>query len=455
MSFSAEKEGNASLNISDGRERVCEIRDLRLQNVRCRKGGRLLIGEEVPLPLYWEQYANHEHPERNSGSHGAVQIMEEGADRIVMECAGATRSGSVLSDYVVTIGRGTEPESYVFDLRAEFRVADDATWVVTHNPHHGELEFCNFWPDGAFVTDIRKSLRYEGCYVVRSNTIHAVPHHHLESPDKHNIRMQPGDRMVWLLEDENPCIELLSGGDVTAGVCAYMWDAHLAYRVCNGKEPSRTLLAGARYTASFRMTSLGREEGMRIAAAATQLTMEAEDTPVIVEGVHTFSETFSNTNLRPDVAWPWETEVVSGNTHGVQFLLDREMGWDDSASLRLDSLHEACAQWKATALGPAFRQPPFEKGARYRLVAYVRCRLVTGNASIAIRLHREGEEGLFNPETYEIFRSPLNVSGQSEWTRLDVITPPVNPVPDRVHLLLELNGAGSCWFDNVHFTREL
>src|SRR5512140_2876830 len=105
MPFSTEKTGTASLRISDGQELVCEIRDLRLQNVRLRPGGRRLIGEEVPLPLYWEQYANHEHPERNSGSHGSLRVASEDPDRIVIECTSATRSRSVLSHYLVALSR--------------------------------------------------------------------------------------------------------------------------------------------------------------------------------------------------------------------------------------------------------------------------------------------------------------------------------------------------------------
>ncbi len=446
--------GSASLNIFDGRDPVCEIRDLRLQDVRLRPGGRVLIGEEVPLPLYWEQYANHEHPERNSGSHGSVRVIEESPDRIVIECTGATRSRSVLSQYLLALSRGADSNAYIVDIQAVLRIADGAGWEVTYNPHHGELEFCNFWPDGAFATDVQKRLLYDACYVIRSGAVNVVPHHHLESPDKHNISLLPGERMAWLLEDENPCIEFLSGGDVAAGVCAYMWDAHLAYRVCTD-EADRTLHAGTRYAASFRIVALGRAEGKRIAAMGVLPSMaDVEDTPIIVDGRHTFSDTFGNTKLRPDAVWPWETEVVSGDVQGVRFALDREVGMDDRASLRIDSTSRTCAHWKATALGPAYRQHPFESGARYRLVAFIRSHLTSGHASAAIWLHREGDSGLFNPESYEVYRYPSIVSAQSEWTRVEVVTPSIAPAPDRVHLLLELNGTGSCWFDNVHFVRE-
>jgi hypothetical protein len=454
MALNAEKISNASVRIRDGEELVCEIRELRLQNVRFRPGGRPLIGQEVSMPLFWEQYANHEHPERNSGSHGAVRVMEAASGRVTIECAGATRSRSVLSNYVVSFCRLEEPDRYVVDIQAELRVAVGAFWNVTNNPHHGELEFCNFWPDGVFAADVAKPLRYNACYLVRSGSVEVIPHHHLESPDKHNISLRPGDRMIWLLEDENPSLEFLAGGDVTAGLCAYMWDAHLAYRVCTDAA-DRTLRSGARYAASFRISSLDREEGEKIAAAAVPAATSAvEQIPVVVEGEHTFSETFGNTKLPLDRTWPWETEVVSGEARWVHFALDREVGMDDRASLRIDSFRHASAQWKATTLGPAFRQPPFGDGERYRLVAYARSLLSSGHVSATIRLHREGFRGLFDPASYETYQGTSEVTGQSDWVCIEVLTPPITPAPDRVHLLLELNGTGTCWFDNVHFMRE-
>jgi hypothetical protein len=454
LSLTVEKTGTTSLNVHDDRETICEIRDLRMQNVRFRKGGRSLIGRDVPLPLYWEQYANHEDPERNCGSHGKARVMEESPDRVVIQCTGMTLSGSVLSEYVVTLARSDDRSSYVYDVEATLKVQDEAGWSVTYNPNHGELEFCNLWPEGVFSADPRIPLRYDACYIVRPDSVLAVSHHHLESSDKHNILLEPGDRMAWLLDEENLCVEVLSGGTAAAGVCAYMWDAHIGYRLCiEGKD--RILSPGFRYMASFRLLSPGHAEGDQIARIAQRLPVEeTEDQPVIVEGIQTFGETIGNTRIPWVDAWPWETAVISGDARNVWLTRDRETTMRADNSLRIDARGGAHACWKATALGPAFRQPPFITGQRYRLVASVRTRLSSGNASVAIRLHRTGEPGLFDPETYELFRSEQRLSGSTDWTRVEVVTPFVAPAPDRVHLLLEVDGAGSCWFTNVQFTRE-
>ncbi len=454
MAFVIERTGIASLMVHDEGRAICEIRDLRLQNVRLHRDGAIIIGEEVPLPLYWEQYANHEDPERNCGSRGWVRVTESEEDRILLECTGATLSGSVLSQYLVTLSRKDNPQAYVFDIHAALRVAAGRSWHVTPNPNHGELEFCNFWPDGAFAPDARKPSRYDACYVIRGSAVDAIAHHHLESADKHNIRLQPGDRMAWLLEDENPCIELVAGGEVTAGVCAYMWDAHMAYRICHAGV-AQALPGGTRFNASFRLFAVGREEGVMIAASASRPSLpEVSNTPIIVDGVHTFSDTLENAKSNPADVWPWETEAVAGESGDVVFARDQDVGMDDGFSLRIDASGHSKARWKATALGPAFRQPAYEKDARYRLIGFVRSHLTSGRVSIAIRLHRTGSAGLFDPESYEIYRSSDVFRGVSDWTRLEVLTPPIDPAPDRVHLLLELDGTGTCWFDNVVFSRE-
>jgi hypothetical protein len=454
VAFVTEKLGNAWVRILDDQQLVGEIRDLRLQNARFRRNGRLLIGEEVPLPLYWEQYADHEHPERNCGSNGSVRVIENGGERIVLECTGSTRSGSVRSAYVVALTRGRDAATYLFDIHASLRVADEKSWQVTSNPHHGELEFCNFWPDGVFAADGTKALLYDGCYVVRGNSVHVIPHHHLESSDKHNIIMTPGDKMMWLLEDENPCIELLGTAEVAAGVCAYMWDAHLGYRICHGVT-ARTLHAGDRYEASFRLSSLPRSEGERIVAVASRLVSpEIESFPLVVEGVNAFDQTLANTRIPLSEAWPWETEVISGDATHVAFGLDREFGLGDRTSVRIDASTQAHAVWKATTLGPAFRQPRFASGARYRLAASVRTSMTSGAASITLRIHREGSPHLFDPQQYESYRSEREVAGGSDWTRLEVRSPVITPAPDRMHFLLEMRGTGTCWFDNVHFVRD-
>jgi len=452
VALRSEHTGVASLIVRDGEEVVCEIRDLYLGNVRFRPHGRCLIGTDVPLPLFWRQYADHQHPERNAGSSASLRVLQESGENITIECHGTTLSGHVISQCVLSVTRLTAPIAYIYEVSTHLRIAGNGTWHVTPNFQHGEVEFCNLWPDGVFSADPRTPIRYDACYVIRPQGVVRIPHHHLESVDKRNITLLPGDRLAWLFDEENLCVEIVDAEPVTAGVCAYMWDAHLAYKVCSAGR-GIILEGGKQFRAHFRLFSLPHDEAEQIAGRAEEITgEEAPNTPVIVDGVHTFTETLVSTAGNPAAIWPWETDIVTGEGGAVRFSVDRNEGFDDKSALRIDTTQYATARWKATAFGSAFRKQPLPEGVRFRVVVYAKSRLTEGSAGIAIRVHRIGAPGVFDAEQYETYSSVQRVEGLSDWTRLEVTTDLIAPAPDRLHVLLDVSGKGTCWFDNVHLT---
>lgn len=452
MALRSKQTGVASLIVRDGEDVVCEIHDLYLGNVRFRPQGRRLIGADVPLPLFWRQYADHQHPERNAGSLASLRVLQESGENITVECKGTTLSGAVMSQCTLIITRLTDPIAYTFEVSTQLRIAGNGKWRVTPNSQHGEVEFCNLWPDGVFSADLRTPLRSDACYVIRPQGIVRIPHHHLESTDKRNITLLPGDRLAWLLDEENLCIEILDAEPVTAGICAYMWDAHLAYKVCNA-DAGIVLEGGKEFRAHFRLFSLPHHEAQQIASHAEEITgEEAPNTPVIIDGVHSFAETLVSSTGDPAAIWPWETEIVAGESGAVRFAVDRSEGFDDNNALRIDTAQHATARWKATAFGSAFRKKPLPGSVRFRVVAYVKSRLAEGSARIGIRIHRTDAPGILDTAQYETYSSTRRVESRSGWTRLEVTTDLIAPAPDRLHILLEVSGQGTCWFDNVHLT---
>jgi hypothetical protein len=118
-------------------------------------------------------------------------------------------------------------------------------------------------------------------------------------------------------------------------------------------------------------------------------------------------------------------------------------------------IHRTAVQscWRASTLGPAFGEPAFRRGGRLRLRAMVRTRDLRGEVSVALRLHRTGRGSVFDATTYETHLSPVVKAANQDWLELIVATPAIAPAPDRVHVLLQLNGKGTVWFDDVEFTR--
>ena len=444
-----EKTAEADGKVLIGGQCVAEIDAMCLCSLRLSPGGAAIIGRDVPLPLFWRQYAHHEDPRRNGGSRSRVSQVAGDAGKLILRCEGTNAGGEIISIFTVGFREDRPSGGYAVEIHAVLEVAPGKTWTVTHNPSHGELEFCNFWPAGTFRENRKKS--YSVCFVQRGGRVTLIPHTHLESSDKQNILMQSGDRFGWLLEEENPVVELLSGTGASAGLCAYMWDAHFGYRTCHTPE-AVILEAGSRHEASLRITRIRKAEGAALMARGVREdSPEAALTPVYMSGINTFRETLLSLPGREHTAWPWTFEVTSGDPARTLGTIDRTRGYDDTSSLRISSEGSGGGRWIATTLGPAFGEPPFTDGKRYRLSAVACSSSLNGIARAGLRLHREGTPGLGDTRDYELYWTRGGCSGNAPWTALEVITPPISPPPDRVHLLLDHAGEGTSWFDNVLF----
>ncbi|HMK38615.1 MAG TPA: hypothetical protein VK569_04685, partial [Bacteroidota bacterium] len=396
-----EKTGRAEGKIFIGEECVAEIAAMSLFNLRLGPGGARIIGPDVPLPLFWRQYAHHEDPRRNGGSMAEVNQAGEEDGALQLRCEGTNAGAEIISIFTVGFSEDARSGGYRVDIHGLLEAAPGKRWSVTYNPSHGELEFCNMWPEGTFRPRGRKS--YTACFHQRGDRVTLIPHTHLESSDKHNILMRRGDRFGWLLEEENPVIEVLSEGEVHGGLCAYMWDAHLGYRACSGPGTS-FLDAGSRREASFRISRIGRAEGQSIMTRGARADAgEASRTPLYVEGVNTFRESLTSFPGQEHTAWPWTFEVVAGNAEVTRGDLDGERGFDDTRSLRITSQGPGTGCWMATTLGPAFGGPPFAPGKRYRLSAVASSESLRGITRAGLRLHREGTPGLGDTQAYESY----------------------------------------------------
>ena len=444
-----ERTGGADGKVFIGGECIAEIAAMSLSNLRLGPGGGTIIGCDVTLPLFWRQYAHHEDPRRNGGSQARVDQIGGEPGKLLLRCTGTNDGGQIVSTFTVGFSEDQSTGGYAVDIHAVLEVAPGRTWSVTHNPSHGELEFCNIWPEGTFKPRGKKS--YTQCFVQRGGTVTLIPHTHIESSDKHNILMRRGDRFGWLLEEENPVIELLSDAGVSAGLCSYMWDAHFGYRMCHAPG-GRILGPGSRHEASVRIVRIGRAEGEALMARGVRAdTAEAAVTPLYIDGINTFRETLLSLPGRDQTAWPWTFEVTGGDPARTEGAIDRTRGCDDTSSLRISSEGRGGGRWVATTLGPAFGGPPFPDGRRYRLSAAASSSSLKGVARAGVRLHREGTPGLGDARAYELYWSGSGCSGDAPWTTLEVITPAISPPPDRVHLLLDQEGEGKSWFDNVLF----
>ena len=454
--FHFQQTGAADALIYDHEALIAEVRRLQLCQARFQPTGTRIIGAAMPLPLYWWQYQDHENPERNAGSDGRLELIFATPAKLIFRASGQNVSKSVSSQFDIHLTWLQALQTYEFRILASLHIHHNHHWHVQLNPAHGELEFCDFWPEGSFSSMENSPKLYQACLVQRHGSIQRVPHHHLETRDKYDIRLMPHDRFFWIMEEVNPVFELLSSEPISAGLCAYMWDAHFGYRVTAPGHATKLLKGPMAFHAEYRLYTVTRShaEGLLNQEGITE-SQELEEHPIYLPGLNTFKSTLVDFPGRQSYLWPWSHEVDTDAEGAALFRRDRNMGYDDLFSLHIENLQPIRSRWLATTLGPAFGHPPFPDRARYRLTGYLKTEDVQGKATLAIRLHRTGDRDLYHPQHYQMFTSPQPLCGSSDWRLLQVETPLISPAPDRLHLLLELEGRGKCWFDTIQLETRL
>ncbi|MBN2089231.1 hypothetical protein JW964_06445 [candidate division KSB1 bacterium] len=451
--FQIKKTAPASAIIFDSGEKIAEIKDLYLLNVLLTPSANIVIGDQVPMPLFWWQYANHQHPERNTGANGILSITKQEANEIRFHCQSQNQSGSVLSEYQLILHYSSEIESYVYTISAKLRIPAGKKWLVTPNSAHGELEFCNLWPQDVFTNDITKRKLYQACYVQKKAKIEKIPHHHLETSDKQNIELEKGDKFLWASEKINPVVEINSDPKVSVGVCAYMWDAHFGYRITDCSNDA-WLEGEKRFSASFKLYALDEKAVSRtIQEASSPSTTEIINTPIYISGLNTFNDTLFDFPEQFSNLWPWSFQTSHHNKNRISGKLDTKNGYSDHSSLCIENFETADSVWLATTIGPAYGEARFPAGIRLKLSAMVKVEKVIGYADIALRFFQPGHGNIFNISDYIVIPSD-HLHGTHDWANIEVLTPPLFPAPERVHLLLRFTGTGTAWFDDVVLRRE-
>ncbi|MBC2594174.1 hypothetical protein H5P28_07855 [Ruficoccus amylovorans] len=183
-------------------------------------------------------------------------------------------------------------------------------------------------------------------------------------------------------------------------------------------------------------------------AEASRLLDAAEELPWREQGEYQLP-VFSNDNRfdelisgSVDTQWPWFA-------NSWDCVRDDEVGYDDHYSVRIRSETPGLKAWYAANTWGYPRSLDKIGGKRFRMTARVRTAGLTGRARLAVApgsqsdfwVHTSGKRD----ERVEWVGSEW-LSGDNEWTELSVDFKVTGQAPA---LVLEQEGAGTTWFDNV------
>ncbi|MBN1541243.1 hypothetical protein JW992_03785 [candidate division KSB1 bacterium] len=443
-------QGATGGEIRYGECRIARIENLALTQFQFHPHRSSVLHETFPLPLFWRQYADHQDPERNAGSNGVLRLVALDSESLTLSASGTNAGSNLQSRMLLRVQRDPQSNGYRWRLTCELSVTTQPGWLVTPNPNQGEVEFCNFWPARVFDPENPQLKRFSCCAVDRGDRIDRIPHHHLETADKAMIPMRRGDRFLWLLEDENPVIQLLSHEPVYAGICAYMWDVHFGFKVCSDNQPV-VLPVGTRFRAAVEIYGIDREEGESLLWRSQEETIKTVDS-VFHAGIMEFDRPYSAyAAAERDSLWPWHRSADSQSDDAVLFGIEPSELDADRLELTLTHTEAAESVWIAPSLGPAFGGSFFRADKKQRFTARIKLESPDQTAWVALRLHCPGEGSVFDLSTYRLYRSKTIDGSRSGWQSVSVCTPEQCSAPDRMHIMLVFHGTGKARFAGLHF----
>jgi len=344
----------------------------------------------------------------------------------------------------LTITYDRERGSYVHDVRSRLTIHPGKRLCIPFVLDH--LEYQDLFPTGSFFPyregHDRKKYQWQ-VWEAPDGQVYKIPIHHIKSPDKEHIRVKEDGVFAYLLERSgNQAVQLM--GDTATrselAICWWMWDPHM-YLPTGDKticEPGET------YDVHYRLFELDHAQGQALldrAVLRPECSLDGVSAPAFTSGLNTFDEPVS-TEIEHE-QWVWECtekarwERPRDQRHCVWDHTTRHSG-TSSLALRGDADDDVW-RWFVPFCGVHMR-PSVELGKQQRLTAWVKTEAVVGQVRLGFRLTSDPDAPM------QV--APTVLSGDHDWTRVELITTP-SPGGGNAKIVLELAGRGRAWFDDV------
>ena len=146
--FSYTQLGSTGARITAGDLVLCEIIDLHLCHVRFAANGAILIGGDVGIALYWMQYANHQHPDRNAAARGMVKMERLEENRLQVRATGSNLAGGIESTVLLTVEFDPATKTYTYRFDAALKILPGKAWLEFDVQPDQLVQTAHFIPSG-------------------------------------------------------------------------------------------------------------------------------------------------------------------------------------------------------------------------------------------------------------------------------------------------------------------
>ena len=358
----------------------------------------------------------------------------------------------IRGEHRVALGYDPLADSYTADIEGDLEAPD---------PY--PVEFCNFYAGGVYDNRPRTKRYQATVWAHPDGRLVRWPHNPVSylTPGMNDAegerRIVEGGFVGYFADPHsNPVLEIIeSNRPVTASTCCNIYDEHLDCLAPTGKEGGPY-----RWHVRFRMYSVSMEAALDLTRRASLVrygTVPDQPDPMLIRPEVTDDDIMGHFQVRNPVfpafyygqvndfedALPID-RTVAGTFIWATQCPDNAIYWDParghsgSRSIRIRGREGQTVT--ARSQGPT---PHLDPDTGYRISGWIRCESVAGFARI-----RFSEVGMHqgDPATADHVAGPL--TGTCGWTYVECLfrTPPDGQFG---WLYLEVDSAGSAWFDDV------
>lgn len=218
-------------------------------------------------------------------------------------------------------------------------------------------------------------------------------------------------------------------GSGSVGICWWTWDPHFYIDLDTA--------SGNKLTYALRVEEISQKTGARMLSDAKPIPFQSDEdyqVPAFTrDGVNRFDDMLDTPS-----EWGWEQSSRA-------CMIDRTIGFDDKVSVTIKGEPDTKSAWYTRALGYDYFDHARLNGG-HAVTAMVRTAEASKGARMGVLCYNGGEAWLYEePDPVAVWSKP--VVGTSDWQKRTVRFDGTGF--KRFKIVLEQDGGGQSWFDNV------
>jgi len=401
-----------------------------------------------------------------------LDVQGQGTGRLVVTFVSGDLFGVMTLRRVLTLTYDGARESYVYDFQDELTFNSPEFF----NGSPIAVEFCDPWFTGCpgpaveFTGMWEKRYQYF-VYEAINGSVVKIPVNHFITSHKGGMRITSTGQFatgevpdmvsaqqngIWLREnglfiaahepDGNPAIEFVGGTarHSSINICWWGYDIHLSRQIMQDE-------LFAPVPVHFRVFDCPDETVDRLVAAGAIPPLGPDecggkDEYPVYERISSFEK-----GLRLDGVYDGPVDPFCWESRGDGAVWEKTSGRTGDHSLKISTTTPGLTRWQTLqGDGEGFFADPWTPCTGYRVSCYVKTNEVAGRGStIAVQYY------VPHPPQLLPIQAAQKLTGTRDWTKLDIEVgppPPYPPVTGVLMIMLQQDGSGTTWFDDLEVT---